>query len=520
MSAITAPGSGTPVPSGLGQLDGARFDPARTEGAGLADTIRSLKTSLLLGWRIESNWTDPTLFVIYTVAKPVASLLLLVVMIQIIGGAASEATRTFVILGSALWATVIAGIQGPAWSVLDDRERYRMLKYLAVSPARLLVLLVGRGGARLAAGTMGTSVALVFSVIFLGLRIDLWAVHWPYLVTVLLVGIVPVVAIGVVLAAICLQTRQESWSYPEAVAGAMFLVTGVVFPLAVLPDPVEVLGLINPITWWVEGVRRALVPDGAVVDRRRGVGVDGCHRNLRAGRRGGHRRLVADRGARYTRGDRDLPVERASRPRAGPPRPDYRLVTRRTAAGSERRRSEGAAMRIYEGSPRQDFEEVFRSIGAFIDSHGMRDILLLEVPDGFIVQGLVSAGGTSGSAWSETVGTITKETLSFLDDDIAKFMEEAAARRASGVAASDKGGTYERGLRVIGHWMDTQHPKDVFLFEQGGSYVVRVHVAGQAGSHHELAEFTNDDVEHLVTEGPALRVPPKPTTVSWSETSG
>jgi len=24
-------------------------------------------------------------------------------------------------------------------------------------------------------------------------------------------------------------------------------------------------------------------------------------------------------------------------------------------------------MRIYEGSPRQDFEEVFRSIGAFID---------------------------------------------------------------------------------------------------------------------------------------------------------
>ena len=47
-------------------------------------------------------------------------------------------------------------------------------------------------------------------------------------------------------------------------------------------------------------------------------------------------------------------------------------------------------MRIYEGSPRQDFEEVFRSIGAFIDSHGMRDILLLEVPDGFIVQGLVT----------------------------------------------------------------------------------------------------------------------------------
>ena len=49
-------------------------------------------------------------------------------------------------------------------------------------------------------------------------------------------------------------------------------------------------------------------------------------------------------------------------------------------------------MRIYEGSPRQDFEEVFRSMGAFIDERGMKDVLLLEAPDGFIVQGLVTAG--------------------------------------------------------------------------------------------------------------------------------
>ena len=47
-------------------------------------------------------------------------------------------------------------------------------------------------------------------------------------------------------------------------------------------------------------------------------------------------------------------------------------------------------MRIYEGSPRQDFEEVFRSIGAFLDQRGMKDVLLLEAPDGFIVQGLVT----------------------------------------------------------------------------------------------------------------------------------
>jgi hypothetical protein len=168
-------------------------------------------------------------------------------------------------------------------------------------------------------------------------------------------------------------------------------------------------------------------------------------------------------------------------------------------------------MRIYEGSPRQDFEEVFRSIGAFLDGHGMRDILLLEVPDGFIVQGLVTAGGST-SAWSDAVGSINKETLSFLDDDIAKFMEEAVARRGTGAVASDQGGMYERALRVIGHWLDGQKPKDVFLFEQHGSYVVRILLGGQAGGHHELAEFTKEDVDQLTSHAPELRA--KPSGVS------
>jgi len=243
---------------------GARpvFDSARAEGGGIGDTVRALRTSMLLGWRVESNWTDPVLFFIYTVAKPVASLLLLVVMVGIVGGATDPAVQTFVVLGSALWAMLVAGIAGPAWSVLEDRERYRMLKYLYVSPATLLVLLVGRGGARIATGAMGTAVALAFAVVVLGLRIDPATVDWALLAVTLVLGVVPIMALGVLLAAICLQTRQESWSYPDAFAGALFLVSGVVFPLAVLPDPLELLGLVNPITWWLAGVRLAVVPDG------------------------------------------------------------------------------------------------------------------------------------------------------------------------------------------------------------------------------------------------------------------
>lgn len=164
-------------------------------------------------------------------------------------------------------------------------------------------------------------------------------------------------------------------------------------------------------------------------------------------------------------------------------------------------------MRIYEGSPRQDFEEVFRSIGAFLDQRGMKDVLLVEAPDGFIVQGLVVSGANTGT-WSESVGTQVKETLTFLDDDIARFMEEAAARRGrTPPPPPHQAGYYETAFRVLGRYMDEQKPRDVFFFEQEGAFVVRLLLSGQAGSKHQLAEFTRDDIESMVGSGPRLRHP-------------
>ena len=162
-------------------------------------------------------------------------------------------------------------------------------------------------------------------------------------------------------------------------------------------------------------------------------------------------------------------------------------------------------MRIYEGSPRQDFEEVLRSIGAFLDQRGMRDVLLVEAPDGFILQGLAVEGNTG--AWTEDVGHQVKETLTFLDDDIARFLDEAMARRNAGSTASDwtAAGYYEKSFRVIGRWIDQEKPRDIFFFEQGGAFVVRLYRVTPTGGHHTLAEFTKDDIEAMIAQAPQAR---------------
>ena len=46
----------------------------------MSEAWRSFRVATWLGWQIESNWTDIFLFFVYSIIKPVASAMILVVM--------------------------------------------------------------------------------------------------------------------------------------------------------------------------------------------------------------------------------------------------------------------------------------------------------------------------------------------------------------------------------------------------------------------------------------------------------
>jgi hypothetical protein len=160
-------------------------------------------------------------------------------------------------------------------------------------------------------------------------------------------------------------------------------------------------------------------------------------------------------------------------------------------------------MRIYEGSPRQDWEEVLRSVGAYLDDRGMRGLVFVETDTGFILQG-TSVTGAAGSAWGESIGQAKRETITLQDDDVGQFMDQALAKRGqSSPEPTPK--HYEAQLRVIGRYLDEHHPRDVFFFEMDGAYILRLAAAGQGGLKHELVEFTHDDMEAMIANAPTLR---------------
>lgn len=157
-------------------------------------------------------------------------------------------------------------------------------------------------------------------------------------------------------------------------------------------------------------------------------------------------------------------------------------------------------MRIYEGSPRQDWEEVLRCVGAYVDDRGMRGLVFVETETGFIIQGTVVTG-TTGSG--ESMGRSDRLTVTLKDDDVGVFMDDALARRGQTPDPTPK--HFESQLRVIGRYLDGQHPRDIFFFEIDGAYVIRLSMAGQGGLRQELVEFTRDDIAEMIAKAPTLR---------------
>jgi len=229
-------------------------------GLTLADAWRSFRTAIGLGWAIEANWSDPFLFAVYTLAKPLAAAGILIVMFQVITQGANTGFLQFLIVGSALWNVVFGVMAGLVQSILEDRERYRMLKYVVVTPASLFPFLLGRSLARVVVSFVAVALTLLVGIVFLGVELR---PNFLILVPATILGVLAVIGLGIFMAGWCLQLRQEAWHYPEAIAGALYLISGAIFPIDVLPSIVHPIAYASPTTWWLEASRRGLLGHGS-----------------------------------------------------------------------------------------------------------------------------------------------------------------------------------------------------------------------------------------------------------------
>lgn len=226
--------------------------------------VRTARVGMWLGWQVESNWTDPLRFLIYTVLRPLGGALILFVMFRVVAGGRGGPMLDYFIVGTAFWPFVLAGMTGMALGIIGDREHYRTLKYIATLPIPWRAYLVGRALSLEATAVTAAALTLLVGWLGLGARLAPGIADAPYLAAALVLGIVTVISLGLLVVSLAMSVSGEAWRLPEAVTAALYLVSGAIFPVSVLPGPMRAVALSLPQTWWLEAMRRGFLGPGAV----------------------------------------------------------------------------------------------------------------------------------------------------------------------------------------------------------------------------------------------------------------
>jgi ABC-2 type transport system permease protein len=119
--------------------------------------------------------------------------------------------------------------------------------------------LLGRGVASLLSGSIAVVVTLIVGVAFLKVQINLLEVNWLLFIAALVIGILMLSFMALMLAGLMMMLAHHLFGIGEAIAASLYLFTGAIFPLEVLPAWLRWFGYVLPITYWLELVRRSLV---------------------------------------------------------------------------------------------------------------------------------------------------------------------------------------------------------------------------------------------------------------------
>ncbi len=230
---------------------------------------RSLRWAAWLGWQIESNWANPWLFALYVLVKPLAGSFLLVCMYwaarEAAPGNVASGFLPFLYVSSACFLVLGAVALGMTGAVVSDRDSYGMLKFIRLSPAALPTYLVGRGLSRAGQALLGVIVSVgLGTLLFPELRTAFGGAGsaWGWLMVDVPLGAAMLTAVGLILAGAVLNMARYGMFLGEGVTGALYLLSGAAFPIAVLPGWLRPVSLALPPTYWLEAMRRSLLGHG------------------------------------------------------------------------------------------------------------------------------------------------------------------------------------------------------------------------------------------------------------------
>ncbi|HEX3630679.1 MAG TPA: ABC transporter permease [Candidatus Dormibacteraeota bacterium] len=171
-------------------------------------------------------------------------------------GANLQQAQLYLLIGALLWTYLSMVFFEVAFAITWERWE-GTIEYTFMAPIKRITHLLGMCAASLLYGMVRAAI-IGLSLILL-FRLDLSNANWSTALVIFAASTLPLLGLGIFTSVLPLLSPEKGEQMAFAVQGVLLLISGVYYPITVLPLPLQLFGILSPLTYTLDGVRQALL---------------------------------------------------------------------------------------------------------------------------------------------------------------------------------------------------------------------------------------------------------------------
>jgi ABC-2 type transport system permease protein len=179
-------------------------------------------------------------------------------------------TQLYLLIGALLWGYLSLVFMEAAYAIAWERWE-GTIEYTFMAPVRRMTHLMGICLFAIVYGLARTFIVLIVAVAIFDL--DFSHADIGGALVVLAASMAPLIGLAILTSVLPLLSPQKGEQMSFAVQGFLLLVSGVYYPLSVLPWPLQLAGFVSPLTYALAGMRTSLLQGAGVADQLPTVGI-------------------------------------------------------------------------------------------------------------------------------------------------------------------------------------------------------------------------------------------------------
>ncbi len=237
--------------------------------AGLAYAFVEREVALM-----KRYWLWELVWIIYGIVTSLSVAFIGIAAPAISGNQVDPATTSrfvlYLLVGTIAWRFMGLVFENIAEIIAWERWE-GTIEYTFMAPIRRITHLLGMCAASLIYG-IARAALIGLALVFL-FKLDLSHANYWAALAIFAAATLPLLGLGIFTSILPLLSPEKGEQMAFAVQGVLLLISGVYYPITVLPGPLHLAGILSPLTYTLDGVREALLHDLSLTGALPDVGI-------------------------------------------------------------------------------------------------------------------------------------------------------------------------------------------------------------------------------------------------------